>query len=229
VNVACLRRMVPAVVVAACVSGPWVTTDAVATELSTGGYSFSDELGGFRLLSAKGVGTAKNPIVVVEEIEEVAPVTLVIRRHSEMLRPGQEGYAPLTLVKVVVNRSIRVWAGFELELQEILKRPSTYGDGLSFNQFGAKAADVTSDSFADNNRLFEPYDRIRFERGHVDPGARAQFRVTITDPTPVSTFYLVQDPKLLSAALPAAGSLAFLPPHAAVDRHWQMPILRSRR
>ncbi len=59
-----------------------------------------------------------------------------------------------------------------------------------------------------NNRLFEPYDRIRFENGHVDPEATAEFRVTITDPTPIPEFYLVQDPKLLSAGLPAPSRLA---------------------
>ena len=101
-----------------------------------------------------------------------------------------------------MNRSERVWGGFEVALQEILRRPSTYGDGLSFNQYGAQAPDVASDSFADNNRLFEPDDRIRFENGHVDPEATARFRITITDPTPIAEFYLVQDPQLLSAGLP---------------------------
>jgi hypothetical protein len=114
----------------------------------------------------------------------------------------------VTIVKQVVNRSHRVWAGYEIELQEVLKQPGTYGDGLSFNQFGASAPDVSSDSFASNNRLFEPYDRIRFQNGHVNPGAAAQFRITVTDPTPVPQFYIVQDPKLLSAGLPLLPSLA---------------------
>ena len=178
-----------------------------AAEFHAGGYSFSDELGGFVLKSASGSGTALDPVVVVEEIEEVAPVTLVIRRHS---RPGapHEPFAQLTLVKVILNRSERVWAGFEVELQEILKEPSVYGDGLSFNQFGARPPDAGSDSFSDNNRLYEPYDRIRFENGHVDPRASARFKLTITDPTPVREFYLVQDPQLLSASLPNRSSLA---------------------
>lgn len=183
---------------------------AGAAEFFAGGYSFSDELGGFRLVSASGEGTLSDPIVVVEEIEEAAPITLVIRRHLRLDDPRRPGYAPLVLEKVVVNRSLRVWAGFEMELQEILKRPSVYGDGLSFNQFGAQPPDVTADSFADNERLYEPYDRIRFSNGHVDPEATVRFRFIITDPTPLLEFYLVQDPKLLSVGLPEARSLARL-------------------
>jgi hypothetical protein len=172
-----------------------------AAEFAAGGYVFSDELGGFRLLSASGRGTPDDPIVLVEEIDEVAPVTLVIRRLDLPGSPRPQP-AQFTLVKAVANRSERIWAGFEVALQEILKRPSTYADGLSFNQFGVQGPDVASDSFADNNRIFEPDDRIRFERGHVDPGTTARFKITITDPTPVRQFYLVQDPQLLSAGLP---------------------------
>jgi hypothetical protein len=190
-------------------AGLWVP-GAGAAELFAGGFSFSDELGGFRLVSASGEGTAGDPIVVVEEIEEAAPITLVIRRHLRLDDPMRPGYAPLVLEKVVINHSLRVWAGFEIELQEILKRPSVYGDGLSFNQFGAQPPDVTADSFADNERLYEPYDRIRFSNGHVDPEATVRFRFIITDPTPLVEFYLVQDPKLLSVGLPVSRSLARL-------------------
>ena len=178
----------------------WLTAGSGrAAEFSAGGFLFSDELGGFRLLSASGAGTAADPVVLVEEFAEAAPVTLVIRRNA-----GERGFSSspvtrLTLVKLVVNRSRRVWAGFEAELQEILRKPSVYDDGLSFNQVGTRPPDAGSDSFTNNNRLFEPYDRIRFENGHVDPEATAEFRVTITDPTPIPEFYLVQDPKLLSA------------------------------
>lgn len=189
------RVLLSCLTAAACAA----SSPAAAAELSAGGYSFSDELGGFRLHSASGLGTPADPVVVTEEIFDAAPVTLVIRRS-----PERRGAVQLTLVKVVVNRSERVWGGFELALQEILKRPSTYADGLSFNQYGARAPDVASDAFADNRRVFEPDDRIRFERGHVDPGATARFLVTITDPTPIAEFYLVQDPQLLSAEAPSA-------------------------
>lgn len=189
----CRRLLLYVLTAAACPAA----APAIAAEFAAGVYSFSDELGGFRLLSVSGRGTPADPIVVTEEILDAAPVTLTIRR-----RPGARGAVQLTLIKVVVNRSGRVWGGFEVALQEVPKRPSNYADGLSFNQYGARSPDVASDAFADNNRIFEPDDRIRFERGHVDPGATAQFRVTITDPTPVPEFYLVQDPQLLSAAAP---------------------------
>lgn len=175
---------------------------ARAAEFMAGGYSFSDELGGFRLLSATGSGTPDDPVVISEEIFEVAPVTLVIRNLT--LGNGRNGaiQAQLTLIKNVTNRTERVWAAFEMELQEILKRPSVYADGLSFKQFAALPPDVGSDSFAQNERRFEPYDRIEFLNGHVDPEATAEFRLVITDPTPRPEFYLVQDPKLLAAELP---------------------------
>lgn len=177
-----------------------------ANEFFAGGYSFSDELGGFRLISATGTGTPQDPIVILEEITEVAPVTLVIRNH-DFGKPTLQGLqSQLNLVKHVANKSERVWAAFEVELQELRGKPSVYSDGLSFKQFAAIAPDVASDSFADNNRQFEPYDRIEFLNGHVDPRATAMFRLTITDPTPTREFYLVQDPKLLAAELPARGS-----------------------
>lgn len=178
-------------------------TKAAAGEFSAGGYTFSDELGGFRLLSAEGAGTPDDPVVLREELTEAAPVTLVIRTGDVARR--WIGQVQLTLVKQVVNRSRRVWAGFELELQEVLGKPSDYGDGVSFKQFDAEAPDVSADVFLKNERLFEPYDRIEFYDGHVDPDAVVAFRVTITDPTPVREFYLVQDPKLLSAGLSPAG------------------------
>jgi hypothetical protein len=176
-----------------------------AAEFVAGEFSFSDELGGFRLLSASGVGTPDDPVVIVEELPGIDPVILVIRRRMLPRDDLHPSYTELTLVKHVVNLSERVWAGFEIELQEILRKPSVYSDGLSFKQFAANPEDVASGSFTHNDRRFEPYDRILFQNGAVDPGETAWFRVTITDPTPVSEFYLLQDPNLLSAELPQSG------------------------
>jgi len=178
-------------------------------EFSAGGYSFSDELGGFRLLSATGSGSPDDPVILVEEIYDIAPATLVIRDLN--LVAGRPLQAQLTLLKRVTNRSVRVWAAFEMELQEIKGKPSIYSDGLSFKQFDSSDTDVASDSFAKNERDFEPYDRIQFLDGHVDPDRVGEFKVTITDPTPTPEFYLVQEPKLLSAGLPQAG------PHFAAN------------
>jgi hypothetical protein len=177
-------------------------TTASAAELRAGTYSVSDEMGGFRLLSATGTGTTDDPIVIVEELESTEPVVLVIRRHDL----DQRGFRPvggrLTLVKQIANRSDRVWAGFHVELQEILSEPSTRADGLSFNQAGAQPSDVESDAFTLNDRRFEPFDRIEFRGGSVDPEGTLSLRLTITDPTPISPFYLLQDPQLVSASLP---------------------------
>lgn len=203
---ALVRLLLPLIVAGLALAGAGVATLSAA-EFSAGGYSFSDELGGFRLLSASGKGTPGDPIVVREELFAVAPVTLVIRNRERLLTHRGVG-AELTLVKEVVNRSERVWAGFEIELQEILGKPSDYGDGLSFKQFAAKPPDVASDVFAKNERTFEPSDRIEFRDGHVDPDGSAAFRVTITDPTPVAEYYLVQDPKILSVGLPARSRFA---------------------
>ena len=125
----------------------------------------------------------------------------MIRNH-DFSKPTLQGLqSQLNLVKQVANKSERVWAAFEVELQELRGKPSVYSDGLSFKQFASVAPDVASDSFADNNRQFEPYDRIEFLNGHVDPGATVTFRLTITDPTPTREVYLLQDPKLLAAEL----------------------------
>ena len=176
---------------------------SIAAQYQTGNRLFSDEQGGFELLGASGSGTPRDPVLLVERLTDIAPATLTVRRIRTNPPRGPGGLLTLTLDLLIANCTRRVWAGFELELQEVLRRPSVYTDGLSFNQFGAQPPDVSSDSFSDNNRLFEPYDRVRFEAGHVDPGAAVRFRVTITDPTPTPTFYMVQDPKILSASLPA--------------------------
>ena len=176
-----------------------------AEELRAGGFAFSDELGGFRLVSASGRGTRDDPIVIVEEIEEVGPATLVVRRLRRSA-PQQESSPgtthALSLVKVVINRSGNIWAGFDLELQEEKNVPSVYGDGLSFDQIGRHPTDLRSDRFSQKRSRFEPYDRLSFEGGHVDPGDEARFSLTITDPTPTPEFYLLQDPRLLYAGAP---------------------------
>lgn len=176
-----------------------------AAELTAGGFVFSDKLGGFRLISASGTGTSDDPIILVEELMGIEPVILVIRRPNAGPAVRHPVRSQLTLVKQIVNRSNRVWAGFEVELQEILRKPSVYGDGLSFKQFGAQPKDVESDIFTLNDRRFEPYDRITFQGGSVDPDTNVRLRLTITDPTPVPEFYLQQNPNILSAQAPVNG------------------------
>ena len=181
-------------------------------EFATGGFRFSDELGGFRILSASGTGTASDPVILVEEFLDTAPVTLIIRRDSIPADlPG--AVRSLVLTKIVRNKTRRIWAGFEMELQEIRDQPSVYGDGLSFNQMDIRLPDITSDRFITNDREFEPHDRVRFQTGSVDPETTARFTMMITDPTPILEFYLVQDPQLLFARAEPAPAV-----HLASDR-----------
>ncbi len=166
--------------------------DVQAKVWTAGGLTFSDELGGFRLISVSGRGSIEDPIVIVEELTGTDPVVLVIRGTQDRARPGDviagRPILYLAVIKIVLNRSRRVWGGFDLELQQELGRPSPYGDGLSFDQLGGFGARLHSDRFATNRQIYEPYDRVRFELGSVDPGAQARFRFFITDPTPVPEF-----------------------------------------
>ena len=167
-----------------------------------GGFVFSDDLGGFRLLSVSGSGVAEDPIVIVEEIIEAEPVVLRVNRVGGRPSPGLSGglgFLNLAVIKIVINASRRVWGGFDLELQQELSKPSGYGDGLSFDQLNTTREPFDSDRFALHRQLFEPYDRVRFQDGYVDPGDTVRFSFRITDPTPTAEFFLVQDPQLLMA------------------------------
>ena len=178
---------------------------ALAKVLEAGGFSFSDEQGGFRLVAASGIGTAADPIVVVEEIFDLRPVVLVIRRLPKV--EGEDsptlGFGAMTvgMTKVVFNRTEKVWGGFDLELQEILHKPSVYGDGLSFDQPGIFSESERSDRFAFNRLQQEPYDRILFRDGEIDPDTPVQFTFYVTDPTPPEIFYILQEPLFLTAGL----------------------------
>jgi hypothetical protein len=178
----------------------WPSTTRAAT-WKAGDFIFSDELGGFRLLSVTGSGTVSDPIVIKEEITELRPVTLIIRnaRGAENRIIPQRSWMYLAMIKVVINSTKRVWTAFDLELQQQITKPSIYSDGLSFDQFGSFDENFQSDSYAISRQVHEPYDRIRFLEGSVDPGATARFWFFITDPTPVPEFYLLQEPALLTA------------------------------
>lgn len=177
---------------------------ASADAWTVAGLTFSDELGGFRILSVSGAGTNSDPIVIVEEITDVFPAVLVIRGlqtyENEGADPVQASFTNLAMVKVVTNLSERVWIGFDLELQEEYRRPSPYDDGLSFDQLRVFSdPPVRSDSFAVSRLESEPYDRVRFQEGSVSPGQTARLRFYITDPTPAGEFFLLQEPRLLIA------------------------------
>ena len=64
--------------------------DANPKIVTAGAYPFSDELGGFRVISASGIGTRDDPTVSVEELESADPATLTIRT----IRPIQPFGSP---------------------------------------------------------------------------------------------------------------------------------------
>jgi hypothetical protein len=180
---------------------------ALAESFTAGGLEFSDELGGFRLISVTGSGSLSDPIVVVEEITQVEPIVLVIRGQQmivvEDAPPRPAAFINLAVIKVAINGTDQVWAAFDLELEEELNKPSPYEDGLSFDQLGSFSDEpFSSDSFSVTRRMPEPYDRVQFYDGSVDPGAAARFNLFITDPTPALEFYLLQQPHLIIAARP---------------------------
>src|SRR5690606_17216913 len=120
-----------------------------------GAYSFSDELGGFRITSVTGNGTQDNPVVIAEEIASASPVTLVIRtirpiRAVDFSGNYANGFLHVRLE--IVNASRLAWVEFEFELQEQLHEPSLFGDGLSFDQRRTDARTISSDSFAEFSR-----------------------------------------------------------------------------
>lgn len=166
-----------------------------------GAYSFSDELGGFRILSASGRGTREDPVVIVEELTSASPVTLVIRTTKPIRAfdfSGDYANGFLSIQLEIRNGSQLAWVEFEFELQEILHEPSLFADGLSFDQRRTDARTVSSNSFSQFSRDFEPYDRLLLRDGKVDPGETATFGFLITDFTPKRQFYLVQDPRIPS-------------------------------
>lgn len=167
-----------------------------------GAYSFSDERGGFRITGVSGKGTPGDPVVIEQEMESSSPVTLVIRAVKPLSPFGSaDGSANgnLRLRLETLNNSGQAWVEFEFELQEILNQPSVFGDGMSFDQRRTDGQNITSNSFAAFDRNFEPYDRLRFIDGRVDPLRTGTFEFMITDFTPRSTFYLVQDPRIPSS------------------------------
>ena len=168
---------------------------------TTGGLSFSDELGGARLLAASGQGTASDPIVLVEEIGGAGPAILIVRND----RPGHlhvspaVGFLSLSIVNVIANRGPWRWAGFDLELRITPDQPSVYTDGLSFDQPQTFHRLAKADRFEQTRQEDEPFDRIRFDVGSVDPRDDLTLDFDILDANGRAVFYLVQRPIVLLA------------------------------
>jgi hypothetical protein len=178
-----------------------VAGSAHAGTLTSGGLSFSDELGGARLLAASGTGTASDPIILIEEMTGPEPALLVVRND----RPGHEhvspaiGFLALSIVNVIANRGPWRWAGFDLELRTTPDEPSVYTDGLSFDQPQTFHRPAKADRFEQVRQEDEPFDRIEFDGGNVDPRDDLRLAFDILDANGRAVFYLVQRPIVLLA------------------------------
>lgn len=184
--------------------GLYLTGSAVAETWTVAGLTFSDELGGVRLLAASGRGTRDDPVVLVEEITGTGPAVLVVTNHrngGELLSPAR-GFLSLSVVKIVINRGPWRWSGFDLELRTDQDQASVYTDGLSFDQPRTFARVARADRFQQTRQEDEPFDLIRFDGGSVDPSDQLRLDFDILDANGRPTFYLVQRPVVLMAGLP---------------------------
>jgi len=165
----------------------------------TGAYSFSDELGGFKIRGVSGIGTRADPILIEQEMLSASPVTLVIRVSTKISTTGQAGTFATGMMHMkfrTLNNSGIAWNEYEFELQEQLGIPSVHGDGLSFDQRRVNPENRSSDSFRIHSTDFDPNDRLVFTDGHVDPLEVADFKFFVTDFTPKLEFYIRQDPRI---------------------------------
>ncbi|MEM8948711.1 MAG: hypothetical protein AAGA21_05885 [Pseudomonadota bacterium] len=176
--------------------------DLFAGSFETGGLTFSDELGGFRLISATGSGSPSDPIILVEEIFGMEPAVLTIRRSVVDGAKLPSGRVLLrSLVKVVINRSAWRWSGFDLELRSDARQASRYSDGLSFDQIRLMRERMHSDLFAKARIEDEPFDRLRFDQGRVKPEQQVTLAFNLADINARPVFYLAQQPIVLLATV----------------------------
>lgn len=174
-----------------------------AEPIMIAGLLFSDEDGGFTIVGGWGEGTIDDPIVVVEEIVEPRPVTLVVRGLSpgwgnKIATNHPAGFA---MRKVVVNRTAYIWNSYDHELQLLRGTPSDIYDGLSFGQASEAGRPFLSDRFANGTMQDEPRDYVTFRDGEVRPGETVTFQYVITATSPTEVFYIVQDPNRPLAGL----------------------------
>lgn len=175
--------------------GSFWAGSGLAVEITQEGLSFSDEGGGFTLVSVAGRGSLDDPYIVVEEVTGPRQAILTIRGLKEVgNRIGSHHIAGIAMTKIVINRSEDTWQNYQLELREVLTRHSPYEDGLSFAQNTVLAGAFTASSFPNLQRYDEPQDTLGFSGKSVEPGESAEFTFLITDMSPIGRFYLFQQP-----------------------------------
>ncbi len=164
----------------------------------SGRFSFSDELGGFRIQNVTGSGSKRDPYVIRQILDTADAATLVIRTRKmtnvAKLPNNNITHSSIHVQIITLNNSNLPWIGFGFELQETIDVASTYGDGLSFDQLGRRASDIYSNRFAEFEDQFEPGDRLVYTNGYVNNQTSVTTRFIITDFTPVKIFYLYQEP-----------------------------------
>lgn len=183
---------------------------AAAVEITQDGLSFSDEEGGFTLLSVTGSGRLDDPYVVTEQVTGPRNAILTIRGLKNVgNRIGSHHISGIAVTKIVINASKDVWQNYQMELREVTTRHSPYEDGLSFAQNTLIAGPFTASTFPNLQRFDEPQDTLGFSGASIAPGESAQFSFLITDMSPVAKFYLFQQP------LQPVSEVA--PPHRPAD------------
>ena len=168
---------------------------------TTGGLTFSDELGGVRILGVSGNGSRDDPIILIQEMIGAGPAVLIIHndRTGHLNVSPAIGFLTLSVVTSIANQGPWAWSGFDLELWRTLDQPSVYTDGLSFDQPQNFSRIAKADRFEKTEQEDEPFDRIRFDGGRVEPASVLQLDFDIVDANGTPVFYLVQRPIVLFA------------------------------
>jgi hypothetical protein len=164
-------------------------------------FSFSDELGGMKIVSISGRGTLQDPVIVTQDVQTIGPSVLTVRPLAAMAGLSGLGtdWTSLHIELRTINRSEAGWIGFHLELQEEVGKASIYGDGLSFNQLTRQSDYVLSNRFANHELEYEPGDRLIFGNGWVDQMDMVDLRFFVLDLTPTPVFYIQQLPRVPSS------------------------------
>lgn len=195
-----MKKAAPALIAFASLLAATTTAAQVVDDLGrwhAGPYSYSDEMGGFAIVGISGTGSIDDPVVLTQEFFSASASVLVIRAEQPIRSHTFDGNFANGIIYmriVTLNNSGLPWLEFEFELQERLGEPSTFGDGLSFDQRRTDSSNISSDRYAEFTRDYEPYDRLLFREGHTDPLETVSFKFLITDFTPRWEFFLVQDP-----------------------------------
>jgi hypothetical protein len=176
---------------------------ADADPITIKGLTFSDEMGGLRLLAAWGSGSLEDPLTVVEEIIDTAGAVLLVRGlgpHTGNPIPTNHP-AGFALRKIVTNRTQQTWTFFDIELQKVMGTPSDIFDGVSFGQDTQAGRPFTSNRFAQSVSQDEPRDSISFFDGVVEPGETVSLNFIVTATGFVPELIILQRPNRPIASL----------------------------